>query len=106
MANKAWRSARGELTEPSVVQTRTARLLGGIPNAVFGLVYYPSVAIAVSLPNVPAHLAALAASLLAAAMSFVLAYSLLFRTKRSCPYCWTAHVINWILPLAIFARQV
>jgi uncharacterized membrane protein len=35
----------------------------------------------------------------AAVTSLVLAYSLLFITRRSCPYCWTSHVVNWTLLL-------
>src|SRR5579872_4333139 len=101
MANKSRRAARGELTEPSVVQRPAARLVGGIPNALFGLMYYPAVAIAVSLGSGSARRLAFLASLLAAVMSLVLAYSLLFRTRRSCPYCWTAHFINWTLPYLI-----
>lgn len=105
MANKARRAARGELTEPSVVESPVARLLGGIPNAAFGLIYYPCVALAVSLPNVIAHKAAFWASLLAAAMSLFLAYSLLFRTRRPCPFCWSAHAINWILPWLLWTCE-
>ena len=98
MANKARRAARGELTEVSVVQSPFARLIGGIPNAAFGLIYYPCVALAVALNNAIAYKAAFAASLLAAGMSLGLAYTLLFRTRRPCLYCWTAHAINWLLP--------
>ena len=105
MAIKARRAARGELTEPSVVQTPAARLVGRVPNAVFGLIYYPCVALAVALPLGPGRRLALLASLLAAAMSFALAYSLLFRTKRPCPYCWTAHVINWMLPFLLWIEN-
>jgi len=105
MANKARLAARGELTEPSVVQSPAARLVGRVPNAVFGLVYYPCVALAVALPVAGARRLALLASLLAAAMSLVLAYSLLFRTKRPCPYCWTAHAINWMLPFILLIEN-
>src|SRR5271166_654869 len=80
MAIKAERAVRGELTEPSVVQTPRARLFGGIPNSAFGLIYYPCVAIAVLLPVEVARQAAFLASLAAAAMSAYLAFSLLFRT--------------------------
>jgi len=105
MANKARLAARGELTEPSVVQSPAARLVGRVPNAVFGLIYYPCVALAVALPVHAARRLALLASLLAAAMSLVLAYSLLFRTKRPCPYCWTAHAINWMLPFLLWIEN-
>jgi uncharacterized membrane protein len=98
MALKARRATRGELLEPSVVQTPRARLIGGIPNSSFGLAYYPCVAVASALPSALAREFAFLASLAAAAMSLILAYSLLFRTRRPCPYCWTAHVVNWALP--------
>jgi len=107
MANKARRAARGELSEPSVVQSPFARLVGGIPNAAFGLVYYPCVALAVSLGDgaTLARRLAFAASLAAAAMSLALAYSLLFRTRRPCAYCWTAHAINWLLPFLLYPQS-
>jgi uncharacterized membrane protein len=35
--------------------------------------------------------------LFAAATSVYLAYSLLYVTKRACPYCWAGHVVNWLL---------
>ena len=107
MAAKARRAAQGRLTEPSVVQSPAARPIGGIPNAAFGLVYYPCVALAVSLADAPAFARrlAFAASLGAAAMSLALAYSLLFRTRRPCAYCWTAHAINWVLPFLLYPHS-
>ncbi len=98
MARKAERAKRGQLEEPSVVQTTRARLVGGISNATIGLVYY--LALAATLPFMSRPLVwdfALAASLAAAAMSLYLAYSLLFVTRRPCAYCWTSHAINWLL---------
>jgi uncharacterized membrane protein len=98
MLNKSLRAARGELTAPSVVQTARAKLFAGVPNALIGAVYYPAIA-AVSWATTlrPVLWCAIAASAFAAATSAYLGYSLLFITKRSCPYCWTAHVINWAL---------
>jgi uncharacterized membrane protein len=98
MLAKTRRSERGELQEPSVVQSPRARLYGGIPNAAIGAVYYPALAACVWL--VRSSMTAtvvLAAAAFAAATSAVLAYSLLFVTRRSCPYCWTAHWVNWSL---------
>jgi uncharacterized membrane protein len=102
MADKVRRAARGELAEPSVVQRPAARLVAGVPNAIFGLLYYPAVVVAVALPSHVLHVLAFAVSILAAAMSLVLAYSLLFRTRRWCPYCWAAHVVNWALPFLLY----
>jgi uncharacterized membrane protein len=100
MLRKSLRAARGLLQEPSVVQSPRARLYGGVPNAAFGIAYYAALAIAVWCVRSPAGAAlVLAAVAFAALTSFVLAYSLLFVTKRPCPYCWTAHAINWSLAL-------
>ena len=97
MLAKTKRAERGELTEPSVVQSPRARLLGGVPNAAIGIIYYPALAIAVWTARPAILVAALGACVLAALMSVALAYSLLFVTRRSCTFCWTGHAINWSL---------
>ena len=102
MLAKTRRAERGELTEPSVVQSPRARLYGGLPNALLGAAYYPLVVAAVWIgPARPFAIAVVAAVAVAAVTSLVLAYSLLFVTKRPCPYCWTAHAINWSLALLV-----
>jgi uncharacterized membrane protein len=108
MLRKTLRGGRGELAEPSVVQTPRARALGGTPNAAVGLAYYACLACATFFLAVPGvWWAALAASLGAAAFSAYLAYSLLFVTRMPCVYCWTSHVVNWLLPvLVFFARDI
>jgi uncharacterized membrane protein len=103
MLRKTIRAERGELNEPSVVQTGRARLFG-TPNALLGALYYPALALALWLPPSPLLLAAiLAAAGLAAVTSVVLAYSLLFVTRMPCLYCWTSHVVNWSLLIPIAA---
>lgn len=98
MLAKTRRAERGELREPSVVQSPRARLFGGRPNALLGTIYYPAFAIAIWLAVAPWQLGLLLAiSGFAAVVSIVLAYSLLFVTRMPCPYCWTAHVLNWLL---------
>ncbi|MFY9861780.1 MAG: vitamin K epoxide reductase family protein, partial [Candidatus Cybelea sp.] len=67
------------------------------PNSLLGALYYPALAIAVWFVGPPATILLLAAAFFAAATSVVLGYSLLFVTRRSCPYCWTSHVVNWAL---------
>ncbi|MBV8067209.1 MAG: hypothetical protein JO113_04465 [Candidatus Eremiobacteraeota bacterium] len=95
MLNKSRRAARGELRGPSVVKTPRAHLFG-VPNALVGVLYYPAVAVAVWVARGGiAQIALLAAMLAAAATSAYLAYSLLYVTRRECPYCWTSHVVNW-----------
>lgn len=98
MLNKSLRAARGELAAPSVVQTPRAKLFAGVPNALIGTVYYAAMAaVSWTITSRPVLWCAIAASGFAAATSAYLGYSLLYITKRSCPYCWTAHVINWAL---------
>ena len=102
MLAKTRRAERGLLEEPSVVQTPRARLYGGIPNAALGAAYYPALAAAVWLVRSPAGVAVvLAAVAFAAITSLWLAYSLLFVTRRACPYCWTSHAINWSLAILV-----
>jgi uncharacterized membrane protein len=98
MLSKTRRAVRGELDEPSVVQTPRARLYGGISNALIGALYYVVLGLSVwwAHGTVP-WLLLVGASLFAAITSLVLAYSLLFVTRRPCPYCWTAHAVNWVL---------
>jgi len=104
MLRKSNRDAQGLLAEPSVVQTPRARLLAGAPNAAFGVAYYPLLAVAV-WPAVAAWQieVLLAISLVAGAVSAVLAYSLLFITKMPCAFCWTSHGINWALIAALLS---
>ncbi len=97
MLARSRRAARGELRGPSVVKTPREHLYG-VPNAFLGTIYYPALAAAIWLARPPAALlVVLAAVLFAAVTSAVLAYSLLFVTRRECPYCWTAHAVNWAL---------
>jgi uncharacterized membrane protein len=106
MLGKARRAARGELDEPSVVQSPRAHLFGKTPNALLGAVYYPAlVAVTWLRLGSAASYTVLAIVLFAAVTSVVLAYSLLFVTKRPCPYCWTSHVINWAL-VVLFASHL
>jgi uncharacterized membrane protein len=98
MLRKGNRASRGLLQEPSVVQTPRARLLGGAPNSAFGVAYYPLLAVGVWIASAGWQIEILLAiSLVAAGVSVVLAYSLLFVTKMPCPFCWTSHGINWAL---------
>lgn len=97
MLRKSQRAARGEIPGPSVVKTPRAHLFG-VPNSLLGTVYYPVMGAAVWLVRgfVP-EIVLLLVALGAAVTSVVLAYSLLYITRRECPYCWTSHVVNWAL---------
>lgn len=102
MLRKSVAAEQGRLAEPSIVQTPRAKLFAGLPNALFGAMYYPAlVGAAWSAHSRAVLYAAIAACVLAAATSVYLAYSLLFVTKRSCPFCWTAHAVNWALVIAV-----
>lgn len=104
MLRKSLRAARGELKEPSVVQTPRASLAAGVPNALIGAAYYAALTAVVWLAHGRIALAVTeAAAVLAAATSVYLGYSLLFVTRRSCAYCWTAHAVNVALA-ALAAR--
>lgn len=106
MTAKAVRHARGELTEPSVVQRPPARALGGVPNSIFGITYYSLLFVAAWWLQVPlVHDAALVASLAATAFSLYLAYSLLFVTRMPCVFCWTGHIVNWTLTALLIAAR-
>lgn len=102
MLRKGAAAARGELAEPSVVQTPRARLFGGVPNAWVGAFYYLALGVGIWLASDRSELLLLfVAALTAAGVSVVLAYSLLFITRMPCFYCWTSHVVNWVLALCV-----
>jgi len=102
MLNKSRRAARGEVKGPSVVKTPRAHLFG-VPNALVGALYYPGVAFAVWVLHGRVWAVILLTAVLgAAATSLYLAYSLIYVTKRECPYCWTSHVVNWCLVALCF----
>jgi uncharacterized membrane protein len=106
MYRKALRASRGQLAEPSVVESPRARAVGGLSNAAIGLVYYAAIAVCVAFLSVPAvWTAALAASLAAALFSVYLAYSLTFVTRMPCVYCWTGHAINLALPVLLLLAR-
>jgi uncharacterized membrane protein len=102
MLAKTRRAERGLLHEASVVDLPRARLYGGVPNALLGCVYYPALALAVWFGHGHAvSLIVLTIVAFAALTSAYLAYSLLFISKRPCPFCWTAHAVNWALLVMI-----
>jgi uncharacterized membrane protein len=104
MYRKSLIATRGQLSEPSVVETARARAIFRLPNSAFGLAYYAALAAAVPfLGSAAVWTASFAASLAAALFSLYLAYSLLFVTRRPCNYCWTGHAINATLPLLLIA---
>ena len=102
MWRKSIRAKHGEVKGPSVVKSPRSRLFAGLPNAMFGTLYYVGVLAVTWLAHsriffILAELAAL----FAAATSVYLAYSLLYVTKKWCPYCWTAHAVNWSLAFVL-----
>lgn len=102
MLRKLQRAERGELSEPSIVQNPRAKLYGGVPNTVFGIGFYGALALVCWLTLPPwAAVVTLVAVALAAGTSLFLSYTLLFVTRTTCPYCWTAHAVNWSLLLLV-----
>jgi uncharacterized membrane protein len=105
MLRKHGQGERGELTEPSVVMTATAQATG-VPNSLLGLVYYAAVLVMTPFLSHPViWMIAVVASVLASAFSLYLAYSLLFVTRMPCPFCWTGHIINWLLLMLLIVRR-
>jgi uncharacterized membrane protein len=106
MYRKARRAQRRELDEPSVVDSPRARVIGGLPNAAIGIIYYVSIAAAVPFFDTPAVWeAAFLLTLAAAGFSLYLAYSLVAITRMPCVFCWTSHIINWVLPLLLIVAH-
>lgn len=107
MERKSIAAEHGKVKGPSVVKSPRARLFAGIPNSLIGCIYYPLIiAVAWAAHSKPIFIAAEAAALFAAGTSIYLAYSLLFVTRRNCPYCWTAHAVNWSLAIALLGWLV
>ena len=80
-----------------------ARLYGGVPNAALGIVYYVALAVAVWTLRGPVTYFVFAAP--ASRPSRPSFWRIpCCSSLRSCPYCWTAHVVNWALA-AIFATR-
>jgi uncharacterized membrane protein len=105
MLRKQTRASRGELTEPSVVTTPRSKVTG-IPNSLLGLGFYCTILIfAPFLSNPLVWMSAVVATIVAAAFSVYLAYSLLFITRMPCAYCWAGHAINWLLLTLLVVRR-
>ena len=78
----------------------------GPPNSLLGLFFYLALLLMTPfLSNPVVWMLATVASTLAAALSVYLAYSLLFVTRMPCAYCWTGHVINWLLLGLLIVRR-
>jgi uncharacterized membrane protein len=101
MLRKSRLAERGNLDGLSVVTAPHARLFFGLPNSLCGSFYYPFIVAAIWMRPQPPRWSILLPAAAAAATSVFLAHSLLFVTKRPCAYCWTAHVVNWLMLLAL-----
>jgi uncharacterized membrane protein len=105
MYRKALRARRGELDEPSVVESKAGNLFFGQPNAILGLAYYTTLLAAIPLlSSREVRLARRVAAGLAASSSAYLGYSLLFVTKMPCVYCWTSHALNFAILAAVLSE--
>ena len=83
MLAKTRRAERGQLAEPSVVETPRARLYGGVPNALVGALYYPAVGVAIWLVRTPVPAIILLAAVAFAALTSL--YPRLFTALRHAP---------------------
>jgi uncharacterized membrane protein len=101
MARKADLARRGRLAGPSVVERPEAALFFGIPNALFGLAYYPLVALAYPLAGAPViHTLLTAIAFFALAVSLRLGFAL-WHIPGGCRLCWTAHLVNLALAVLV-----
>ena len=88
-----------------IVERPEARLFFGIPNALFGVVYYALVIAAAAAGAQTLLAAAAVLSGVALATSVYLAV-VLIRQHLDCPRCWTAHAVNVLLcPLLLAAAR-
>jgi len=97
MYRKSLRAQAGLVKGDSVVKRPAARLFFGIPNALFGILFYLALAIVIWFASAWWWVFIFAAVAAAALTSAYLAYRLLFVARATCPYCWTAHAVNWLL---------
>jgi uncharacterized membrane protein len=105
MYRKALRAQRGELDEPSIVETPAATAFFGQPNALYGLLFYGTLLASTPFTSsATVRLGRRVATGLAASSSVYLMYSLLFVTKMECPYCWTGHALNMAILGAVFTE--
>lgn len=89
----------------AVVHTPPARLIGGIPNALLGIVYYMAIFIAAAtnaLWRLPVTVAFAAAGALTVALGAYLAYELIAVMRVRCVLCMASHGMNAAL-FAVFA---
>lgn len=106
MFRKQRRFESGAEAGDSVVIRPAARLLG-VSNASLGVGYYVGVLFAYPwLYDRLLFLGVLVAASLAAVMSLVLAYSLLFVTRRACVFCWIGHMVNWLILVILLTLLV
>ncbi len=105
MYRKAIKAQRGELDEPSIVETPAATIFFGQPNALYGLLFYGTLLASTPFTGSPTvRFGRRVATGLAASSSLYLMYSLLLITKMECPYCWTGHALNMAILATIFTE--
>lgn len=91
----------------AVIDTRAARLIGGVPNALFGVAYYVVLFVValgggLTKPGVVVPLAFV--SLLTVVMAMYLLYELYVVMRVSCILCVIAHGANVLLAVLLFGR--
>jgi uncharacterized membrane protein len=102
MLQKHRTAKAGGLKVPSIVQTQPAAAIFGIPNSLFGLIFYGATFILLFSPYRFGIYAMAAGAGTAAIFSLYLAYQLIFRIRLSCVLCWMSHVINLSLAVGAF----
>ena len=90
----------GKVKGKSVVKSPAARLFFGLPNSLWGIIFYIAIGIAIWFARGPVIWTLIFVAVAAAALTSVyLAYRLIFVSKTVCPYCWTSHAVNWSLAI-------
>ena len=97
MLRKSILAAKGMLADASVVDEPAARLFFGLPNSLFGLIFYSILFVAIWFAGGWLAYGIVIAVLAAALTSVYLACNLVFITRMPCPFCWTSHVLNFLL---------
>ncbi len=85
-----------------ILAAREAKVLG-VPNSVFGLLYYGAI---LFVPIDSIEVLFLIASIFSVGLGMYLVHALVYRLKTHCPLCYTAHGINLIIANLFIVRTM
>lgn len=104
MTLKFYRLKNAIDSEESIVQTAYARVFG-VPNSLLGIFYYCCIA-GIALYRIITGTWILIVPTLVVAVSTVafsiyLVWSLIVKLKKSCPLCFSSHILNLIISVVL-----